>query len=344
MNVFVVLASTFVLCVILLALLARGAPELGLLDRPSGHKTHDLPTPVVGGLAMVLSLFVVPALGLMPPLGEALYLGISAMALIGLVDDRWQLLARTKLLLMTFAFAFVLFTSEMVLLDLGELLPALPVETGLLAFPLTLFAAVGLVNAFNLIDGVDGLAGMVALFQLLLMLLIAGAIDALEWVPFIVAVLSVVTAFLLFNMRMPSRRRAHLFMGDTGSLVIGFILFWLSVSLSQREPAGVSPMVMVWVMAYPMLDTVATMRLRLHAGRSIFTPGKDHLHHLLGRLELRVEAVAVVCGLFSATLGCVGVLLWWFGVPEWVSLFMFLALTVAYVRTVTSMWRRPGRR
>ena len=339
MNLVMVLAATFVPCVLLLAVLARSAPELGLIDKPSGHKTHELPTPVVGGLAMALSLLVVPALGLLPPQGEWLYLGIAAMGLIGLVDDRWQLSARVKLTLMACAFTVVLYLSDLLLLNLGELLPGVSVATGIIAFPLTLFAAVGLVNAFNLIDGVDGLAGTVAMCQLLVMFFIAQTIGADEWGPFIVAALAVVTAFLCFNMRLPKRQRARLFMGDTGSLVMGFILFWLSVSLSQRESGAVSPMLMVWVMAYPMVDTVATMVLRLGRGKSIFTPGKDHFHHLLSRLGLRTESVVGVCAVLTAALGSVGVLLWWSGLPEWISLLLFVGFSALYVTVVTWTWR-----
>lgn len=332
-----------VICACFLAVLERVAPWLGLLDKPVGHKTHAHPTPVVGGVAITLSLLVIPLAESLPPNGGWLFLGIGLSALLGLVDDIAHLRAQTKLYLMMVIFALALTPPGVLLDSLGELLPGIHVTTGITAVPLTLFAAVGVINAFNLIDGMDGMAGTVAACVLSGFLMLAFAIGAHEWVPFILAMLAAILAFLAFNMRLPGRSRARLFMGDAGSLVVGFVLFWLSVALSQRSPAAVPPMVMVWLMAFPMLDTVATMALRIRERTSIFTPGHDHFHHLLSRRGMPVQRVVAVTALLTSSLAATGMLLWQLQVPEWISLAFFLATTVAYVRLNLNAWARLGR-
>ncbi len=335
--------TALIACACLLAALERVAPKFGLLDKPSGHKTHTHPTPVVGGIAITLSLFVVPLTDSLPPDAFWLFVGVGLSLLLGLADDLLHMRAQTKLYFMTGIFALALTPPGLLLERLGELLPGVQVFTGVIAVPLTLFAAVGVINAFNLIDGMDGLAGTVAACLLSGFLLLALAIGAHEWVPFIVITLAAVLAFLAFNMRLPGRSRARLFMGDAGSLVVGFVLFWLSVALSQRSSGAVPPMVMVWLMAFPMLDTVATMALRIRERTSIFTPGHDHFHHLLSQHGAPVQRVVALTAVLTSGLAATGMLLWQLNVPEWISCGLFLAVTAAYVRLNLKAWARLGR-
>lgn len=335
--------TALIACACLLAALERVAPKFGLLDKPSGHKTHTHPTPVVGGIAITLSLFVVPLTDSLPPDAFWLFVGVGLSLLLGLADDLLHMRAQTKLYFMTGIFALALTPPGLLLERLGELLPGVQVLTGVTAVPLTLFAAVGVINAFNLIDGMDGMAGTVAACLLSGFLLLALAIGAHEWVPFIVITLAAVLAFLAFNMRLPGRSRARLFMGDAGSLVVGFVLFWLSVALSQRSSAAVPPIVMVWLMAFPMLDTVATMALRIRERTSIFTPGHDHFHHLLSRRGAPVQRVVALTAVLTSSLAATGMVLWQLNVPEWISFGLFLAVTAAYVRLNLKAWARLGR-
>lgn len=347
MPALLTLVAAFICALFALAVLERLAPHLGLIDHPSGHKSHTAPTPVVGGIGLVLVLF-----GFAPSLvaGEMLdgakaawlFSGIAASAVLGLIDDRHPLGAKSKLCVMLVIFAVTLWGSETVLLSLGELLPGVSIELGQLALPFTLFAAIGVINAFNLIDGMDGLAGSVALCALCGQLLVASLVGAVAWIPFLLVMIAAVGAFLVFNLPLPGRSRARMFMGDAGSLAVGLILLWLSVDLSQA-PAGVAPMVMVWLLALPMLDTVATMLLRIREGKSIFEPGHDHFHHLLRAQGMRVGHIVLTATLLSLASGAAGIGMWLAGVPDWVSLAAFLVVTLAYVRLHLRTWSRLGR-
>lgn len=357
MSALLTLSTAFLCAFFALAVLERLAPHLGLIDHPSGHKSHTAPTPVVGGIGMVLVLF-----GFAPSLiaegssawagaasealdGEKapwLFGGIAASAVLGLIDDRHPLGAKSKLCAMLVIFAVTLWGSGTVLLSLGELLPGVGIALGQLALPFTLFAAIGVINAFNLIDGMDGLAGSVALCALCGQLLVASLVGAVAWIPFLLVMIAAVGAFLLFNLPLPRRSRARMFMGDAGSLAVGLILLWLAVDLSQA-PAGVAPMVMVWLLALPMLDTVATMLLRIREGKSIFEPGHDHFHHLLRAQGMRVGHIVLTATLLSLGSGAAGIGMWLAGVPDWVSLAAFLIVTLAYVRLHLRTWSRLGR-
>ena len=274
----------------------------------------------------------------------ALYFGILSLAVLGAVDDVRHLRAHTKLGVMLAIFAATLFYSGNLIYQVGELWPGRPVGTSLLAIPLTLFAAVGVVNAFNLIDGMDGLAGSVAACILAGFVLLAFMIGATEWLPFLGVCLGAVLAFLAYNLRLPGRPRARLFMGDAGSLVLGFILFWLAVALAHRPQGAVPPVVMVWLLAFPMLDTVATMALRIREGKSILAPGHDHFHHLMLRVGWSVNGIVALAAGLTVGLAAVGIGLWRLGVPDWASLLLFLAVTAGYVRKFLRSWRKGDRR
>jgi len=262
--------------------------------------------------------------------------------LLGLVDDIRPLGAKTKLLLMLVIFTVTLQGSGTVLKSLGELWPGTSVELGLLSVPFTLFAAAGVINAFNLIDGMDGMAGTVALCAFCGYLLIAILAGASGWVPFLIVIIAATVAFLGFNLRLPGRTQARLFLGDAGSLVLGLILFWLAVDLSQG-PAGVQPIVMVWLLALPILDTLATILLRIHEGKSILSPGHDHFHHLLRTHGVGTERIAPLAGLLTVGFGITGILMWRTGVPEWLSMSLFLALAVVYLKLHGEAWSKLGR-
>lgn len=342
MSEFLIASLAFFCTVLALALLERLASRLRLLDYPNGHKTHSSPTPVVGGIGVVAILFGFGIIFEAPAGAAWLYGGIAGATLLGLIDDLRPLGAKTKLILMLGIFALTLRESGTLLVSLGELLPGTTVQLGSLALPFTLFAAVGVINAFNLIDGMDGLAGSVGLCVLSGHLLVANLIGATEWVPLLAVVIAATAAFLCFNLRVPGRSRARMFLGDAGSLALGFVMLWIAVDLTQR-PSGAPPMVMVWLLALPMLDTVATMLLRIREGKSIFAPGHDHFHHLLRAHGASVERIVCTATVLSIGSATTGVLMWQAGVPDWVSLAAFLLVTAAYVRLHQRAWSKLGR-
>ncbi|WP_281051510.1 MraY family glycosyltransferase [Thauera sp. GDN1] len=321
---------------------AKLAPQLGLLDHPGGRKLHATPTPLIGGLAMGGPLCLWMMLSEPSMLMGSLLSGFVGMLAVGLVDDRLQIRALVKLALTVGVLLLSLFGFDLHLQQLGELLPDRALQVApWLTWPLTLFAAAALINAFNMIDGLDGLAGSVmatVLFWLAVVLATTDLPSALKMVPLVA--LAGLAGFLAFNLRL-GRRRARVFMGDAGALALGFLIVWLTIAGTQQAgPAAPPPMVMVWIVALPMLDMVATMALRLRRRRSPMAAGRDHLHHLLCLRGMGVTRVVVVEAMASLALGAVGVLLWRVALPDWVSLLGFIGVTVTFMGLTLAAWSR----
>ncbi|GMV03594.1 MAG: undecaprenyl/decaprenyl-phosphate alpha-N-acetylglucosaminyl 1-phosphate transferase [Burkholderiaceae bacterium] len=207
-----------------LGCLKRFAPHLGLLEHPRGHRTHELPTPVVGGVGMAAGLFVTWLAPNPVEPSAAVTVGALGLVLIGVHDDRRVLRARAKFLaqfcVVTAAAAFggdLLRTS-------GKLLRGIELRLAMLALPFTVFAVLGLINAVNMLDGLDGLAGTIALVAFGWLAACMWMVEGTNRLGGNLAIFGAISVFLLFNARLPGRPRALMFMGDTGSMLLGYLL------------------------------------------------------------------------------------------------------------------------
>lgn len=325
-----------------IGLLLPLAKRLGLLDEPRGHKGHERATPVVGGLAVGVVVLTWATLQVHEPLMTSFVLGFAGMLAVGVADDRLHLRAGNKLVLILLVAIVSLFPFDVYLRQLGDLLPWRSVGTGSYGPLLTLFATAAVINAFNMCDGLDGLAGGIAASALAWLWVVLGLGDtalALRVLPLVM--LGAVLAFLVFNARWRADRPARVFMGDAGSLSLGFGLVWLTIVATQYGGQdAVAPVVMVWILAVPMLDMVAVMALRLKNRTSVMRAGRDHVHHLLLARGVPVSGVAALATALSFVLGGIGVGMWLAGVPDWISLGLFLLLCMVYVATFVWQWTR----
>jgi len=148
-----------------------------------------------------------------------------------------------------------------------------------------------------------------------------------------------VAGFLWFNLRFGSQHRARVFMGDNGSMMLGLLIAWQLVAITQGDDALVPPVVALWMFAVPLIDTLAVMARRVWLGQSPFSPDRHHLHHLLQRAGFRVEHTVTIIGGLHLALGLFGLLGAWLGVPEGVMLAGFLGLFAVYVRLTARPWR-----
>jgi UDP-GlcNAc:undecaprenyl-phosphate GlcNAc-1-phosphate transferase len=189
----------------------------------------------------------------------------------------------------------------------------------------TIIAMVGLINAYNMIDGVDGLAGSLSLVALLWFAAAAGMIGLQDHLLLALLVAFCVVGFLVFNLRHRWRRRASVFLGDAGSMMLGAVLAFLAISLSQNEGERLSPVAALWICAIPIIDTISLAVRRLAAGRSPFSSDRQHLHHLMLDAGLTVNQVVSSLSIISCILGGIGVFGWYLGIPDSV---MLLGLAV----------------
>ena len=306
------------------------AIRLNWLDQPDARKVHHLAVPAVGGLAWVIAFTMgMAASGLLSEL-PWLMLGIGIICVLGAVDDRIPLPSLLRLLVQSLA-VIVAFWHSAPLANFGELFwPGYVVHAASLAWPLTVFASVGVINATNMIDGMDGLLGLILLFILCLLLILfhrAGQSNIALLCGLAVAAL---IPFLCFNVRTPWLTQARVFFGDAGSMSAGLLIAWLLVNASQAPLRTFEPVSALFWFAVPLVDTVSLMLRRIQNGNSPFKPDQQHLHHLLQRVGFSVPQTLGLILFSLLLLQCIGALLHLIDAPPALQLLIFLVAAICY--------------
>lgn len=310
--------------------LARIARVIGLLDKPAEkRKVHKIPRPLVGGIGMVISatfssLIFIPITGL-----RGYFLGLSILLFIGFLDDFKELGHRQKFVAQIVATLLLIYFSQISLVSFGDLFGfgeiVLPDLTWLV-WGVTVFAVVGVINAINLVDGLDGLAGGIAFVAFIAFALHASMGGNETLVLLNLALAGAVLGFLRYNWY-PS----VMFMGDAGSLCLGFSLGFMALALTQGSGARVSPVVPLLILAVPITDTLTVMGKRILRGESPFKADRYHLHHIFMRFGMgRVLAVKVIVGI-TAVLSLVSLLAPVYKLPDVFLFAVFLVYLTIYI-------------
>lgn len=325
------------------ALLARFAPALGLLDQPGGRKAHDRAVPLVGGLAIFVAVLAAAWLvGIAPHAGYFL-LALAVVIAVGCWDDVRELSPKLKFAIQIVACAIMIGGAGVELRSVGDLLGWRPIGLSVLAIPLTIFAVVGVVNAMNMVDGLDGLGGSIAFVAFAWYALVAAQSGLAVQSGTAVILCGAIAGFLAFNLRFPWQRRARVFLGDAGSLMIGFALGWFAIDLTQGTGRTFPPIAALWVVVLPLADCVSLMARRIGAGQSPFVADAHHIHHyLLRRGFTHGQTLAILVGL-SAAFGAVGYLGWRLHVPESALFWPFFFGFFAYHFWIRHAWARLDR-
>ena len=304
---------SFVAGLIFTPLVSRLAVRMKWLDFPDGgRKVHKSPTPRVGGLAILgafacgITFFFFAGdqvfesygiLSLMPSL--PLILGGIAIVLVGLHDDAYNMGFKRKFIFQ-FIISYMMFVAGF-RIDVSAL-SFLTTDSYLLAslsLMLTLLWYVGVMNAVNLIDGLDGLAGgisMIAFGTLTLILAIQGDFGSLFTV---LAIMGAIAAFLVYNFN-----PASIFLGDSGSLFIGFMLATYALDGANNADMEVALLVISFAVGFPILDTSVAYVRRILAGRSPFSADRDHIHHrLVERFQLSTRKAVLSLYVLNGVLG-----------------------------------------
>jgi len=280
------------------------ALRTGLVDHPDGRrKLHARPIALGGGVAVFVATVLSVACGvaLFPSLQKSigqdnlsflfgLLASSSMIVVIGLVDDRYHLRGRQKLL-GQIAATSILVASGLVVKEVQVF--DWKIELGLLSIPFTMFWLLGAINALNLIDGLDGLAGGVGMILSL-------AISAMAWMTLhesdsliALALCGALFGFLLYNLP-----PASIYLGDAGSMLIGLLLGALAMRSSFKLPATVALMAPTVIWSIPILDVGMAILRRKLTGRSIYETDRGHLHHCLLRRGFSGRTTLFSIGLF----------------------------------------------
>jgi len=273
------------------------AIKLGALDAPDDRKVHTRPIPRMGGLA-IYAAFVLAVLASMHVSREimGLLVGGTVILIVGIIDDLKPLPARVKLLGQIVAAAvLVMFDIRIDWLTnpFGDML-----YVDYLAVPLTIIWVVSLTNTVNLIDGLDGLAAGVSTIAAVTILLVA-----LQQNFVTVAILTAALAGSAFGFLQHNFNPAKIFMGDTGSMFLGYMLAAISILGAVKSAATIALIVPIVALGLPILDTAFAIIRRYMSGRPIFKPDKGHLHHRLLEMGLTQKQAVLLMYVISGCLG-----------------------------------------
>lgn len=313
-------------------LLQPVAHRLNLVDVPNGRKDHAHPTPITGGLAMAVGVLVT-AFATLDNLGlpfVAFGIGSTVLIAVGVLDDKFDLRWYWRIPAQVSAALVMVYVGGVQVQHLGPVFGLGVLSLGALSVPFTVFATVGLINAINMIDGADGLAGLlvaVALVMLLAAAMYSGNALVAEQ---LVILIGAVVAFLSYNLRLPWGGKAQLFMGNAGSAWLGFVIAWVSFRLTQNPGHPVSPVLALWFVPIPIMDTLVLMLRRLRNRQSPFTADHNHIHHLMMEGGFGPTQTAIALALFSLVCGLVAGQAMRMDVPHPVLLGAFFALCVAW--------------
>ena len=301
------------LAALVLTPIVRGAAhDAGILDEPEARKLHRVPVPRLGGVAIAAAFYLGIAaalvvgrlagrrLGLETGHLPAVLVGTAMIAGVGLLDDLQGMRARGKLSAQV-VIALVAYGLGLSIDRLDTPWGAL--ELGLWSLPLTVAWLVGMINALNLIDGLDGLAAGAALVAIGAFFAIGLTIEGADpLLPVLAAAAGGALGFLRFNLY-----PASIIMGDTGSMLLGFLLAAVAISLTQAQPLGAPMWVPLLVLALPLADTGRVIWRRLVGGHPVFLPDRRHVHHRLLASGLPERTAMLFLWLMSAVLGALAV-------------------------------------
>ncbi len=283
---------------------------VALPDR--SRKFHKRPTPMTGGAGILVSLLITGKLyidlnnlnGYLPDFTLQLMLVSIPLLLLFLVDDLKGLRPLLRITIQSLVTVYMIFTTDVYLQSFGNLFGFGEVSLGSLSIPFTVFCVVGIMNAFNMIDGINGLCSGCAMIALLLI----GFHSGLIYDSMLVLIIGSMIGFLIFNLRIFGKKRG-VFLGDSGSNLIGFWVAWSAIYASQNTVYDVKPITMIWFVAIPLLDCIGLIFSRIKKGKSWASAGRDHIHHKLminfsaEKTLLIILFVTLVTGLFGIYIG-----------------------------------------
>jgi UDP-GlcNAc:undecaprenyl-phosphate GlcNAc-1-phosphate transferase len=314
--------------------LARFAPGWRMVAQAGPRMQHEGSIPTVGGLAMgvaFIASYVLTGLAFHTAgLSHLLATAVAITLVGGVLDDRHALRSLPKFAFQIAAAALLAVYGDALLTHLGTLMSEELFTLGRWALPLTIFALVGVMNAINMADGLDGLAGALALAACIGFG--AAASFARHGPEFAVLCITAgaTLGFLFFNARLPWRARAAVFMGDTGSLLLGLLLGWCAVRLAMNERAALAPITAVWILALPIADTVTLLVRRSLRGRNPFKADRHHMHHILMALGLSSARTTALLFWIALALGAGALAADRLGVPQHVMFYLYVVCLVAW--------------
>jgi UDP-GlcNAc:undecaprenyl-phosphate GlcNAc-1-phosphate transferase len=315
--------QVFIAALVITRVTVSLAARIGLVDKPDARKQHQGAVPLAGGIAIFLTLlFGTFALGIAPYTSPMLLIA-TAVFVVGVFDDFRHISASARLLI-GFASGILLATyGNIAITNVGNLLALGAIPLLMLTVPLTALAVAGLSNAYNMIDGIDGLAAGTIALPLLVLYLLA-LLSGHPMASALLLPLVPLGVFLLFNLGPNNRVLPKMFLGDAGSVTLGFLVTASLVYFSQGDDALIRPVTALWLVTIPLMDMLATMARRFRHGNNLMKADRSHLHYtLIDRGLGQRQTLSLMLG-YASLCAVVGLALE--GTSEYLSLLCYFLL------------------
>ena len=330
----------FLTALIMLFILRKVAKKINLVDRPNERKQHQGLIPLVGGISIYITLML--ALWVKPELlvGSDIYvLCASVLVLMGAIDDKYDVDYRIRLVIQILISCSMIFGAGLSLKSLGGIAFGHELVLGPLGYIVTVFAVLGAINAFNMVDGIDGPLGGLTIATFGGLAYINYIDEQMLLARFCLLIMIVVLPYIILNLGFPFGVRRKVFMGDAGSMLIGFTVIWVLLQGTQGPKAQMYPVTALWLIAIPLMDMVTIMIRRIRKGHSPFKPDREHLHHICLRAGLSYRQTLFSICLLAVLLAASGIILEAMNVPEVISLLLFMVFFLLYFTGVNVIWR-----
>ncbi|MCK5717987.1 MAG: hypothetical protein KAH77_10900 [Thiomargarita sp.] len=337
MMTIISLIIAFSMTILLIHKLKPLAVRIGFVDQPDDRKHHQGNIPLIGGIAIFCGFMLTLLITDQQLLNLRTLVACAAILMfVGVLDDFHDLPHTARFLVQIFVGLLMMSNAEIALHEFGALTWTSEIieldfwTTGIF----TILAIVMAINAMNMSDGIDGLAGSLTIITLSALSFIAwmAGLEAV-WKILLILIMTIL-AFLIFNLRYPGQAHAQVFMGDAGSMFLGFIIVWFLISLSQGEQRAMTPVTALWIFALPLLDVARLTIHRSLKGTSPFSPDREHLHHLLLKAGFTIQQTLLIIVSVALGLAVCGLLGLFWGMSEFIMFIAFIGIFVCFLLSV----------
>ena len=311
--------------------------KLDIVDKPDGiRKIHKGEISYGGGIVLFFSFSIILYLGFPEfslgvygenPALSVIWFVSSIILFLGLIDDIKPIQPSIRIIIQVVASWLVIALTDVYLKDLGNLFDLGLIELGGLGIPVTIFMVVGMCNAFNMLDGMDGLVSFSLLIPSTFIAVLAYMNNSYGLI-FIASI--VLLIFLLFNLGLFGKKW-KIFLGDSGSLWLGFLTAWFLVCFAENESNfSIYPVTALWFVLIPLVDALSTFLNRMVNRRSIFDGDRSHLHFIL--LDAGLKKWQVLCIFILINIFCSGLGFYFLqnNTPEYYQFYGFLTIWLFY--------------
>lgn len=314
--------------------------KIGLVDSPNDRKEHSGIIPLIGGIGMYIAI-TIAALLFLPINQELGYILIAGglLTITGAIDDKIDISFKVRLIIQAIAGLLLYYGANIKLLSLGTY-PIIGEVSLEFTSPLfTVLAVMVAINAYNMIDGLDGLSGSLALVTFASITLLIWPDVSLETQITLVLFISALLAYLLFNLNIFPGRLPRVFMGDAGSMFIGFCVAAYLIRYSQESRTLIEPHIVLWLIAIPVFDMFATFLRRIKNKKSPFYPDRTHIHHIFQRAGLGNTQTLIIILIISIGLALFGIIAQIYRINSLLSIFLLGIYFGAHFYIIKHAWK-----